>query len=198
MEGFRLDVLRSLPSYAAKMKYCKQMLGQPIGNGSSRMVFQIDDETVLKLAKNEKGIVQNKREYSLYRSNASPYLPKVMNGSDDEGYLWIVSEYVLPSKAKDFKEAMGIPFKHVKDFMFSMVRNNHNMMRHILSMYEDNDRAVKFLKGIEDLHSSYDAAIGDMTRLTNWGMVMRDGQPIMVLLDSGLSREIYERYYRWW
>lgn len=41
------------------------MLGNPIGNGSSRMVFQISDERVLKVAKNAKGIAQNEAEGEL-------------------------------------------------------------------------------------------------------------------------------------
>lgn len=40
--------------------YCVKMLGEPIGNGSSRAVFQIDDTRVLKLATNIKGVAQNK------------------------------------------------------------------------------------------------------------------------------------------
>ena len=54
MEGFRLDAIVSARSFANRLAYCKQMLGTPIGNGSSRIVFQIDDETCLKLAKSKK------------------------------------------------------------------------------------------------------------------------------------------------
>ena len=42
-DGFSLDKLNTL-SYNKKVAYCKSFLGNPIGNGSSRMVFQIDDE----------------------------------------------------------------------------------------------------------------------------------------------------------
>lgn len=63
MEGFRIDTLRNLSSFKKRVDYCKQYLGNPIGNGSSRIVFQIDDETVLKLAKNRKCITQNELEY---------------------------------------------------------------------------------------------------------------------------------------
>ena len=116
MPGFRLDYLTSCKSFSKKVKYCKEMLGAPIGNGSSRMVFQIDDETCLKLAKNEKGVAQNMEEMSIARDGFISYIPKVYNGSDTENGLWIVTQYVLPAKASDFKKVLGIPFSDVSLF----------------------------------------------------------------------------------
>ena len=78
-EGFRLDMLISATSFKQRLAYCREMLGDPIGEGSSRIVFRIDDETVLKLAKNSKGIAQNLEEIRL---GTEPYLssfPKIMN-----------------------------------------------------------------------------------------------------------------------
>lgn len=198
MEGFRVDTLREQPSYAAKVRYCKEMLGEPIGNGSSRMVFQLDDETVLKLAKNDKGIAQNEQEHDLYRWGASEYLPKVYNGSDEEDFLWIVSEYVLPSKVSDFKKAVSVPFKDVQRLVFSMICRNFNVANEIFSKYEDNYEAIEFLNAIQDLHYSYNMELADMAYTRNWGMVMRDGKPMMVLLDSGLSKEVFDKHYKRW
>ena len=59
---FSFDELSSIKALSKRVLYCKQHLGNPIGNGSSRMVFQIDDEKVLKLAKNRKGLAQNNVE----------------------------------------------------------------------------------------------------------------------------------------
>lgn len=82
-EGFRVDMLRQLPSFRAKIRYCNQWLGPYMGSGSSRLVYEIDDNVVLKLAKNNKGIAQNEKEYSIkndnYKSDFNIF-PKVFNG----------------------------------------------------------------------------------------------------------------------
>ena len=196
MDGFRVDTLKSLPSYSQKVNYCKQMLGNPIGNGSSRMVFQLDDETVLKLAKNNKGIAQNEREYNLYACGASEFLPYLMNGTDEEDFLWIVSEYVLPAKAEDFKKVLGVPFKDIQRLVFANIYHNSKVASQIFSKYEDNYDAIDVFSSIEDLGHSYNVNFLDMSRISNWGMVMRDGKPMMVILDSGLTDEIYDKFYK--
>ncbi|MBR4624207.1 MAG: nucleotidyltransferase domain-containing protein [Alphaproteobacteria bacterium] len=56
MPGFNLQTLSSIKSFAGRLKYCKQMLGPSFGSGSSRIIFEIDDEKVLKLAKNKKAL----------------------------------------------------------------------------------------------------------------------------------------------
>lgn len=58
MDGFSLEQLSNIRSFRDRLAYCKQMLGPSIGKGSSRIVFQIDDEKVLKLAMNGKGVAQ--------------------------------------------------------------------------------------------------------------------------------------------
>lgn len=67
MNGFSFETLTSQSSYKKRIDYCKQMLGQPIGKGLSRIVFQISDERVLKVAKNQKGIAQNEAEGNIYQ-----------------------------------------------------------------------------------------------------------------------------------
>ena len=65
-DSFDFEELSSLPSYNARLKYCTQHLGKHIGKGSSRVTFQIDDENVLKLAFNQKGVAQNIEEERAY------------------------------------------------------------------------------------------------------------------------------------
>jgi hypothetical protein len=63
--GFSLDEMVAQRTFKKRLEYCKNMLGEPADKGSSRIVFDIDDETVLKLAKNRKGIEQNLEEIKL-------------------------------------------------------------------------------------------------------------------------------------
>ena len=62
MPSFSTAMLSQLSSFNQQVQYCTEQLGSPIGNGSSRTVFQIDDKRVLKLAKNSKGLDQNEVE----------------------------------------------------------------------------------------------------------------------------------------
>ena len=50
---FSVDELNNIPYFRDREKYCEKHLGENIGRGSSRVVFQIDDNKVLKLAWNE-------------------------------------------------------------------------------------------------------------------------------------------------
>ena len=122
MDGFRVDYLRSCNSYDERVKYCKKMLGFPIGKGSSRMVFQLDDETCLKLAINEKGIAQNLEEIKIARDNFISYIPKIYNGSDEEDGLWVITQYVLPAKKSDFMKVLGINFNDIIDYVLNTDR----------------------------------------------------------------------------
>ena len=83
--NFNMEELVSLPSYEARVKYCQQRL-QKIGAGSSRIVFAVDDEKVLKVAKNKKGIAQNLEEGEPWKQNYYCFA-NVYDQSDDGIFL---------------------------------------------------------------------------------------------------------------
>lgn len=202
-DGFRLDGLLN-QTFAAKIRYCKEWLGQPIGNGSSRTVFQMDDYSVLKLAKNAKGITQNEDEYRVGTDNYLSIFPKILNGTDETNFSWIISEFVIPAKVKDFKEVLNMDFEDVKYFCLYVQLSSRGdygksygkKIQEIYSKYEENEDATYLLNNLYELCYGYYYSIGDAMRIANWGMCMRDGYPEMVLLDSGLSNDTYEKYYR--
>lgn len=195
MDGFSFDALKG-KSFSAKVKYCQKMCGKQIGGGSSRVVFQIDDQWVLKLAKNPKGIAQNEEEFRIatdgYGSGLSVKVDE--SRSDTEGYEWLVSEYVLPAKAQDFRQVCGIEWKDIETFAGSL--EDYRVVRGIYEKYADNERATDLLNEIYEYWGNWDGALGDVARLANWGMVRRDGDVEMVLLDLGASRDIIKQYYR--
>lgn len=201
MQGFSIDTLYSLPTFNSKIKYCKQMLGKPIGKGSSRMVFQIDDETVLKLAINNKGIAQNEQEGQKdWYLDMLGVTPKVYHDYNKEGdYTFIVSEYVLPAKAQDFKECLGVDFKTFASFIaasynqYARYKTYGAMNDEMFSEYLENSEE---LNAFNDYMINYQVPCGDIMRLANLGMVQRNGEPHIVILDSGLTDDIYDNFYR--
>ncbi len=80
-ETFSFEVLKELNSDRMKQYYyCVKLLGKPIGKGSSRYVFGVDDNFCVKLCMGKKasaGIMQNMNEYKKYTNTKSPLLMKV-------------------------------------------------------------------------------------------------------------------------
>ena len=196
MDGFSFDKLRG-QSFVNKIKYCKQMFGGQIGGGSSRIVFQIDDNWVLKLARNNKGIAQNQEEYRIASDlYATPLSTKVdEKRSDTENYEWIVSEYVLPAKQQDFKQCYGVDWNDVVSFIEDLVRGGQKEGE-FFEKYEENEDATNLFNDLHEYYANWDSGIGDACRICNWGMTNRDGYPEMVLLDTGLSMDVYRKHYK--
>lgn len=196
-DSFNLDELSGINSYNGRVRYCNEHLGFPIGNGSSRMVFQIDDEKCLKLAKNRKGIAQNEVEYDKYAESYG-VTPNLYNCADD--YSWIISEYVLPAKVQDFKECLGIDFQTFQQFVIKCyncyAKNGYSRQSAI-----DDEYFEELLDNNEWLHdlyyymTDYQLPYGDIIRKANLGMVMRDSEPQIVILDTGLNNDVHKQYY---
>jgi hypothetical protein len=181
------------------------MLGEPIGEGSSRIVFQIDDEVVLKLAKNAAGIAQNKEEMKIGLHSGLNYVPLVFNGSDEENGVWIISEYVLPAEENDFRKVFGIKFKDVAEFCYHLqqIDNDRDYSNYHIKCISDIYRhyswcvmGTKLLKEIQFLSDKFDSLVNDLARIDNWGMCRRDGKTYMAMLDPGCNNEIYNQFYR--
>lgn len=193
-DQFSLDELSAISSFKGRFDYCTKHLGRNTGKGSSRAIFQLDDEKVLKLAYNEKGIGQNFEEERTYDSYI---FPKIFQ-KDTNGY-WLVSEFVLPAKAQDFKHCFNMTFKQFVDFLnasavYRFGRNWYTSLteEEYVNLIENNEDLKKFDQYIGDYGSFI---VGDMARICNYGLTMRYGEPCIVLLDSGFSEEVYYNYY---
>lgn len=61
-----------------------------LGEGSGRVVYDLDNGYVVKIAKNAKGIAQNKAEYNISLNSQSDILAKVTSAS--KGFKYIIME----------------------------------------------------------------------------------------------------------
>jgi hypothetical protein len=207
METFSLQRLSSITNFRDRLNYCKQELGPSIGGGSSRVVFQIDDEKVLKLAKNKKGLAQNEAEGKPeYVKDGYSMFPKKFEY--DENYSWIVSEYVLPAKEQDFQQVLGMTSKEFFNIIYNIWYDHNGYgtrfnnwdykkiedMSKIWELTEDYD---SIFYELNDFLGNYDyIMVGDLLRIANWGMTIRNGEPYMVILDSGCTEDVYDSYYK--
>lgn len=202
MPGFNARQLSQIPSFAGRLKYCKQMLGPTFGSGSSRVIFEIDDDRVLKLAKNKKGVAQN--EFELETSRYSDAVVKVIDCDDD--CTWLVEENCIPAKEQDFERIIGFPFETYCDLItwYSNKYRRISSRLYTITPREAqeiadqlwNDDEGGFVVQMFDLMGDYQLPSGDLTRISSYGMVKRNGTPQMVLIDSGLNDDIYDTYYR--
>lgn len=171
--------------YGNCIAYCHRHLGEPIGEGSSRMVFQIDDTRVLKLAARKWGQEQNKEEYSMYKN--SPYknlLATIYNDSDTNNFTFIVSEYAIPIEDEDFEHIFGVPFDVIEGYCDAISFRNHEYIKYCLDKYESNKKLSFFLDTLYRLIAN-GVNPDDLGRLEQWGMVQRNGNPTPVIIDYG-------------
>lgn len=204
MSGFNLQTLDSLKSFKKRLDYCKQMLGPTFGRGSSRIIFEIDDEKVLKLAMNKKGLAQN--EFEEETSAYSDVVVKVFNYSKD--YTWLVEENCIPAKEEDFDQYLGIPFGTycdlVRYYFNQYCRSDREAVLFTINNDEAKDLIDQLYKQGEDglvpqifnLMGDYQLPFGDLTAITSYGIVKRNGEARIIVIDSGLSEEILDTYYR--
>ena len=97
----------NIKSFAGKIKFAKEHLTQ-IGSGTGRVVYDIDGEKVLKLAKNPKGIAQNEAEANAGRyPDTHSIVTEVFEESDDSE--WLISEKAKKVNEARIKQLTGIP-----------------------------------------------------------------------------------------
>jgi len=191
-----LDEFKQIPSYAGRMKYAETHL-KKLASGSSRVVYQIDDEKVLKLAKNKKGLAQNETEISWGNdSYFGGILAKVYDS--DESDLWVEMELARKVTPKKFMEHIGVTIENFR--MYLLIKSNENNGKRSGYSIDDNIREhldeSDFAMSIIEFMDSTGAPHGDFGRLSSYGLVSEDGVESIVLIDFGLTGDIYDQYYK--
>ena len=201
LDSFSIDDLNNIHTFRGRLKYCQSQLGSNIGRGSSRVVFQINDERVLKLALNQKGIEQNRIEGADdYYKAQWDFFPNIYEKAED--WSWMICEYVLPAKKQDFVHCLNVTFDNFVAFVLGCYAEyNGRICGYWKSMAADSDTVASYCEKSEyfnefrDYLASYNVPFGDMVRLSSYGMALRDGKPMIVILDSGADKWLLDKYY---
>jgi hypothetical protein len=199
--SFSFEEFNNIKSYRGKMKYAQERL-QRLSSGSSRIVYKVDDEKVLKLAKNEKGIAQNATEsdWSIQRSYS--IVAKIFE-KDDDNY-WVEMEFAKKISPKRFKELSGISLEEINKVLTHLKDANNPRGYQDRNKVLENERSAnqivennEFLSELWDMIMNYDMSYpADFTRISSYGEVLRDGVPKAVLIDFGLTRSTWEDFYK--
>ena len=189
--NFSLEELHSLTSYAKMMNYCKDRL-EYIGAGTARIVFLLDENKVLKLAKNKKGLAQNEAEWDM--RNESSFTPEMYDVDDND--LWIIAQKAEKLTKKIFQEIEGYSIEALASYVWNAVtKYNRSIDPEENQNISDNSEALAH--EIVNLHMGYDLPFQDLVKKTNLGWVMDDdGERRVVIIDIGLNDDVYKQHYQ--
>lgn len=193
--AFNHEEFAKLRSFAERVRYCEANL-QKIAAGSSRIVYKIDDNMVLKLAKNAKGIAQDRLEAQLGNdSYVSNIVAKIFNS--DPADQWIEMELAKKLTPTRFKQLTGCDIRQLELYLRNRESGHKNgksifsQDEEVINYYDNNE----FSKDIVDFMFNYNMPAGDLGRLSSYGEVNREGHSTVVVTDYGLDQEVYNTYY---
>lgn len=200
--NFDLDYFSQIPTFRGRIKYCDERL-QKLGSGSARIAYKVDDQKVIKIAKNQKGLAQNEKEMDWGRNNYGVF--GIIYEADTENHTWIEMELASKARASDFKRILGVSWEETTaliDYMFSLTSQCRYQMyfnERIKKLYEKLivEEASEFFLSLNMYIFDYQPwSVNDWTVLNNWGIVIRNGKEDLVIIDDGWSEEIWNKYYK--
>lgn len=180
-----------------------------IGFGTSRAVFDLGDNKVVKVALNEKGIEQNKLE--IY-AGKDPSVEAILAGTWDysNDFAWLVSDKVHPlhdNSAAEAESIIGVSWQEVRKIIGVKWSSEFEATSKPESSESYDDEHKKhqtagsgcltgqdFLDYLKNFLERYPGMLKqDIAKLSSWG-VTADG--CLVLLDYGITREKFLKLYK--
>lgn len=203
--SWNAEEFAKLTSFSARKQYAEEHLKR-ISSGSSRIVYQIDNEKALKLAKNKKGIAQNQAEIDVHEDSyiSNETLFAQLHSYDENG-LWIEMDLVRKFTQSMSEKLIGLKWSDYLEFLnWSKAHYERGGNPRRLYGKEKENYFVSFL-GDDDyafltqmyyflLDKQLDA-IGDFMRPSTYGVVKEDGEDVIKIVDYGLNDQVASDYY---
>lgn len=193
--NWNVEEFKKLTSFNQRIQYCEKNLTR-ISSGSSRVVYKIDETKVLKLAKNKKGIAQNEVEIDFSNDYMwDEIVAKIFNYDPDN--LWLEMELARKLTTNEFKSITGLTFEEYcagLRYYESLQKPKRGINYSEPEGYDDmweNEFAYEIL----NIVGSYDIPVGDLCKTSTYGVVSRGGGNAVVMIDYGLTGEVYNSYY---
>lgn len=177
------------------LAYAKERANK-IGAGSSRVAFEIDYKgkpSILKIAKNGKGLAQNEAEVDLlsdgYFKHSEVLIPMIDHDEDNgDRPKWVHLQKADKIRESDIVKACGGTLIDLIAYAYKKTENKNYSVGDPSKIDEESDFVNEFI----DLIHQSNISLGDLTRLANWGMYK--GHP--VIIDLGLTPEVFDLHYR--
>lgn len=196
--NFDLSEFSKLTSFNKRIQYCQERLKR-ISSGSSRIVYMVDDTKVLKIARNEKGLAQNEIEasysnyYDLKEITAEVF-------AYDQKDLWIEMELARKVTPNNFLQVIGFSFEDycrlINDDYYKANQSARGFrLQPVSTKLKAQMVENEFIQEILNFMRGYDIPVGDLMKMNSYGLVKRNGQDDIVMIDYGLNSSVWDDYY---
>lgn len=181
-----LKNLEKLENYNSRKKYAEKNL-KHLSSGSARIVYLTPDKTIVKLAKNDKGLAQNKAESN--PKMKSKFLNETISRA--KNYSWIETHYLDKITVKDFKKMTGLEFEDFSDAIgYGLKKISGNSDKEKPKNFDKVEKS-EIYKEMNRIGEKFKLMPGDLSRISSWGTL--DKHPI--LIDAGLTKDVYSKFY---
>lgn len=199
---------QSTTTFKSRLAYALER-AKKLGTGSSRVATTIEYQgrpTVLKIAKNQKGLAQNSVEASIlddgYASQLGILIPLIDYDEQNSEPTWIHTELATKATDKQLSEIMKCDSLNVLVNMAWAISGKkkymgdigiyQKMLRDRGKSEDDIETATEYANTLADLYTSFDVELGDLSRAANWGLYQ--GKPVIV--DVGFNTNVLNQYYK--
>lgn len=187
--------MSSTNSFASRIQYAKERAKQ-IGRGSSRIAFETPYQgrkTVLKIALNSKGMVQNSEEINFlddhYIAQLGIVIPLIDYDEENSSPTWIHTEYAEKITQKQLEKYFGVEYMQtVMDFLNYQTGRSKRKPSDVPEELHDNE----YFQALQDLIVNFGIPADDLARKANWGLYK--GKP--VIIDLGWTDTTAKLYGR--
>jgi len=195
-------------SFKSRLAYALER-AKRIGTGSSRVAMTIEYDgrpTVLKIAKNQKGLAQNSVEIDIlddgYAKQLDILIPLIDYDRVNAAPTWIQTELAEKMTEKQLCNLIRckslFELTQFAELMMGKKYYDYNSPQQFIDMMHREKRSehnietiTNYANTLADLANSFDLQLGDFTKAGNWGFY--DGRP--VLIDVGFNTNVLNTYY---
>lgn len=180
-----------------------------LGTGSSRVATIIEYQgrpTVLKIAKNQKGLAQNSVEADIlsdgYASQLGILIPIIDYDEQNREPTWVHTEMAQKASEKQLCNLIGCDnLSQLVNMAWAIsgkkkwtgtYQSYVDHMREKGKSEQQIDTMTDYANTLVDLNNSFDVELGDFTRAANWGLY--NGKP--VIIDVGFNSNVLNQYYK--
>lgn len=195
-------------TFKSRLAYALER-AKKLGTGSSRVATTIEYQgrpTVLKIAKNQKGLAQNSVEASIledgYASQMGILIPLIDYDEQNREPSWIHTEMATKANEKQLCSLLKCPsLTFLVNFATSITGKKRflglpqgyiNKLKESGMSEDDVETCTDYANKLAELNSSFDVELGDFTRAANWGLY--NGKPVIV--DVGFNSNVLQQYYK--
>lgn len=201
---FSFEEFNNIKSFNGKLKYANERL-RKLSSGSSRVVYQVDNEKVLKIAKNKKGLAQNTIESDKSIQQMYDIVARVYERDDDNNF-WLEMELAKKLTPLRFTSLTGLTIGDIEHYLklYRFVNDPYTYFEKpdakTFSGYNQEMENIigesPFLAELETMITNFDLVTGDFGKISSYGEVVRDGTPMVVLIDYGLTSSVWNDFYK--